>query len=294
MTGQRTLPSWLLSITAGALGWLGFSAASIQPLRASDFEAQYAVVFAERDSLRLKADVYSPRAEGQFPGVLVVHGGAWRTGTRAQLSGIAQLLAEHGYTAVAISYRLAPAHKFPAQFDDCTAAVQWMRKNAGSLKLDPDRIAGFGYSAGAQLVALLGTTDATDDSERDKGVSARLQAVVAGGAPCEFRTIPPDQGWLSFWLGATRGSNPEIYRLASPVSFVSPDDPPMFFYHGEQDTLVPLESPQVMSAALASAGVPTELYIVPQKGHMLAATDRGAIDRAIAFLDDHLKTRSAP
>lgn len=282
---------------AAAVGYAAMNG-PVRDCRAGEVDAQYAVVYSQPESLRLKADIYAPRAAGQYPGVLVVHGGAWRTGTRAQLSGIAQLLARRGYTAVAISYRLAPAHKFPAQIDDCKAAVRWMRENSGRLKLDPQRIAGFGYSAGAQLVALLGALDAADGPDPvhrdDRAVSARLQAVVAGGAPCEFRTIPQDQAWLSFWLGGTRGSNPEIYRLASPVSFVTPDDPPMFFYHGERDTLVPLESPQVMNEALQSAGVASEIYVVPNMGHMLAATDRGAIERAIAFLDSHLKNRAAP
>jgi len=279
-------------------------ACSEQPLvlaeENAEFDAEYAVVYAEEESGRLKADLYLPKSAGRHPGVLVVHGGAWRAGTRAQLSGVAQLLAKRGYTAVAISYRLAPAHKFPAQIEDCQTAVRWMRKNAERLKLDPERIAGFGYSAGAHLVSLLGAlddeaVDAHSEVEEVTDVpSARLQAVVAGGAPCEFRTIPPKQRWLSFWLGGTREQVPDAYRLASPVAFVTPDDPPMFFYHGENDRLVPLESPQLMKETLATAGVPADLYIVPEQGHLFAATDRDAIEQAISFLDEHLKTRASP
>ena len=73
--------------------------------------------------------------DGPFPGVLVVHGGAWRMGTRGQLAGVAQELAKNGFTAVAISYRLAPQYKFPAQIEDCKAAVRWMRTNAVRLKI---------------------------------------------------------------------------------------------------------------------------------------------------------------
>ena len=87
---------------------------------------------------RYAADVYRPHGAGPFPGMLVVHGGAWRMGARADFATIAQGLAEHGYTAVAIDYRLAPTYKFPAQIYDCQAAVRWMRSHASELKIDPD------------------------------------------------------------------------------------------------------------------------------------------------------------
>ena len=119
---SKQLTLWL-AVLAGIAGW----AASAQGKEAADFDAHYGEVYVERDSGSLKADVYLPKGEGPFPGVVVVHGGAWYIGTRAQLSGVAQLLARHGMTAVAISYRLAPQHKFPAQIEDCKAAVRWMR-----------------------------------------------------------------------------------------------------------------------------------------------------------------------
>ena len=127
-------------------------------------------VFVERDSGPLAADVYRPRGAGPFPGMLVVHGGAWRMGARADLATIANGLAEHGYTAVAIDYRLAPTYKFPAQIYDCQAAVRWMRSHASELKIDPTRIGGFGYSAGGHLVALLGTLD--EKELREPGIPA--------------------------------------------------------------------------------------------------------------------------
>jgi acetyl esterase/lipase len=266
----------------------GFSAAG-------QFKANYGEVYVKRDSGPLKADVYVPEGTGPFPGVLVVHGGAWRMGTRGQLAGVAQELAKHGFTAVAISYRLAPQHKFPAQIEDCKAAVRWMRTNAKRLKIDPDRIGGYGYSAGAHLVSLLGTTDPNDGLEGTIDVlesappSTRLQCVAAGGAPCDLRPIPADEDGLSFFLGGSPGTCPEQYRLASPAAFVTPDDPPMFFFHGERDSLVPLASPEHMRQELEKAGVEADLYIVPELGHIAASMDRGAIGRAIVFLAQHLK-----
>jgi acetyl esterase/lipase len=266
--------------------------------QASEFKANYGEVYVQRDSGPLKADVYVPEGEGPFPGVLVVHGGAWRMGTRGQLSGVAQLLAKHGMTAVAISYRLAPEYKFPAQIEDCKAAVRWMRTNASKLKINPERIGGYGYSAGAHLVSLLGTTDPKDGLEGIPDVShapsTRLQCVAAGGTPCDLRPIPADVDGLSFFLGGSPRTCPEKYRLASPAAFVTPDDPPMFFFHGEKDRLVPLNSPEHMRQELAKAGVEADLYIVPNLGHTAAGMDRRAIDRAIAFLMEHLKPQERP
>jgi acetyl esterase/lipase len=265
---------------------------------AGEFDAQYGITYLERESGPLKADLYIPREAGPHPGVLVVHGGAWKMGTRAQLSGIAQALAKQGFSAVAISYRLAPESKFPAQIEDCKAAVRWMREHAEELKIDPTRIGGFGYSAGAQLVALLGTTDAEDGLEGVENSkelpSTRLQAVVGGGTPCDFRLFPIDEQWLSFWLGGSRREVPEQYRLSSPAAFVSDDDPPMFFFHGENDELVPLFSPRGMCESMKTCGCNAELYVVPMIGHTAAAYDRTAIDKSITFLAVHLQPKATP
>ncbi len=252
--------------------------------------------YVKRDSGPLAMDVYMPRGEGPFPGVLVVHGGAWMMGSRAQLAAIANALAEQGYTAAAISYRLAPKHPFPAQLDDCQAAVRWLREHASEFKIDPARMGGFGYSAGGQLVALLGTLN--DDDYREKGVpadapSARLQAVVAGGAPCDFRVLPENSNRLTYWLGGTRGAKPDAYRVASPAAFISADDPPMFFFHGARDLLVPAHSPQRMVALLSAAGVTAEMHTIKEAGHIEALFDRATMEMAMAFADKHLKGGAA-
>ena len=287
MTGRRILGLAILSASVLLSGPRAFS---------GEFKATYGEIYAQRDDGPLKADVYIPDGEGPFPGVLVVHGGAWRMGSRGQLAGVAQMLAQHGFTAIAISYRLAPAHKFPAQILDCKDAIRWMRTNAARLKIDPERVGGYGYSAGAHLVSLLGTTDEKDGLEGvddPKSVpSTRIQCVACGGAPCDLRPIPKDVDGLSFFLGGSPAQCPEQYRLASPAAFVTPDDPPMFFFHAEDDQLVPLASPENMRAALTAAGIVSDLYIVPHLGHTAAAMDRDAIERSIVFLQEHLKAES--
>jgi len=253
-------------------------------------------VYLERDSGPLAMDLYVPHGAGPFPGMLVIHGGAWHMGSRAQFATVAMALAKHGYTAASVSYRLAPQHKFPAQVYDCQAAVRWLRQHASEFKIDPTRIGGYGYSAGGQLVALLGTLD--DDDFREAGVpadapSARLQAVLAGAAPCDFRMLVPHSNRLAYWLGGTPAVKPDAYRDASPAHFVTPDDPPMFFFHGQRDSLVPIRSPQRMIERLVAAGVTAEMYTLPTAGHITPVFDTLALQQAIKFADRHLKSSLA-
>ena len=193
------------------------------------------------------------------------------------MAAIARRLAENGFVAVTIDYRLAPKHKFPAQIEDCRKALQWMDQNAGKYKIDRKRLGAWGYSAGGQLVALLGAED------------SGLKAVVAGGAPCDFRQTPPDQRILAPWLGGTRRKLPQVYEAASPAAFVSADDPPFFFYHGDRDRLVKIEQPRVMAASLKAAGVPVTMHVAAKMGHVLAFFDRPTQQEAVKFLKKHLQ-----
>ncbi|HWB14203.1 MAG TPA: alpha/beta hydrolase [Pirellulales bacterium] len=262
-------------------------------------EVRSSVVYWEADDTSLTADIYLPAEPGQYPGVLLVHGGAWLAGSKGRMRHIARALAERGYVAVSINYRLAPKHKFPAQLDDCRTAVCWMRDNAADLKLDPARVGGFGYSAGAHLVTLMSLTaaqvcqsDAASDADRTAWEKCRLQAVVAGGTPCDFRALPPDNRYLAFWLGGTRAEKEELYRQASPMAFVTAAAPPVFLYHGEKDLLVLPHGPKALKQALDDAGVVTELVTLPDDGHIGTFMHPETLSKAYAFLDGHLRSPS--
>lgn len=220
-----------------------------------------------------------PNGRGPFPGVLVVHGGSWKRGNKQRMARIAERLAQRGYVAVSIDYRLAPADRFPAQLQDCQAAVRWMRVNAGRLQLDPARIAGFGYSAGAHLVALLATS-----SDDDGLPDARLQAAVLGATPVDLAQFPENAVFESV-LGFSVEERPDLYSLASPLTFVTPDDPPMFLYHGADDWMVDASHSHRMLEALERAQVPTTYLEVPG-GHVATFLfDEEPVRHAIDFLD---------
>jgi acetyl esterase/lipase len=253
---------------------------------AASYSIDRDVVYRTCGDVKLKADIYRPRHAGLRPGVVMIHGGAWMSGSKTHVALHAMRIAKRGYVVMAIDYRLAPKHKFPAQIEDCRAAVQWLRRNAKTYRVDGARIAAYGYSAGGHLACLLGTAGETDPGSNE---SCRVQAVVAGGAPCEFRSIPDDSKFLSLWLGGTRSEKPDLYESACPASYVSPNDPPVFFFHGEHDKLVPASNPRVLETALKNAGVMTEMHLVKNAGHLATYLDVKSIDLAAEFLDRVLK-----
>jgi len=238
----------------------------------------------------LEADVYVPTSAGPFPGVLVIHGGGWAYGKRSHMNHIAERLAQRGYAVMNVSYRLAPAFQFPAQVQDLQQAVRWMRQNAATYRIDPARIGAFGYSAGGHLAELLGTISPGDGGDKKTlGPHMRIQAVVAGGARTDLRKVPSGQ-WVPQFLGTTLDKNPAVFAHASPIVHVSPDDPPMFLYHGGSDTLVNVSHARAMKQALDTAGIPAELHIAPGLGHTAAfASHDSAIEAGIAFLDRWLR-----
>lgn len=227
------------------------------------------------------ADVYVPEGTGPWPGVLMVHGGGWVTGDRDIMRQLSEQLASHGYVVMNVDYRLAPRWRHPAQIEDLREALRWMRTNAGSLHLAPDHIGAWGYSAGAHLVALLGT-----DGEPPE---TRVQAVVAGGLPSNLSDFP-NGPLVQALMGVTRDADPEAWAQASPYALASRDAAPMFIYHGTWDTTVRVGQAQKMQSALTAAGAPVELYLVHGAGHnTIFLFGFGAESAAIGFLDRYLR-----
>lgn len=234
---------------------------------------------------KLLADVYVPRGAGPWPGVLLIHGGGWSSGDREQVKGIAERLARRGYIAFNTTYRLAPKHRFPAQLEDVQLALRWMQDHAADYRMRPERIGAFGYSAGAHLAAMLGTLS----TARDSAPEPRLAAVVAGGTPSDLTKFSGGKLVPQF-LGTTLEENPELFKLASPVHHISPNDPPFFIYHGGSDLLVSVDHAEDLHAALSNAGVRSELFILRGRGHIGAfLTDGPAFSAAAAFLDRELR-----
>ncbi len=260
----------------------GVSASWIWAASPSEYRVVRDVPYVQREAGAETADLYLPLGGGCVPGVLMVHGGAWMAGNKHHAAWHARRLAARGYAVMAINYRLAPQYPFPAQLEDCHAALKWMAAQGANYSWDPARLAAYGYSAGGHLVCLLGMIEsqcgAADDpdvahpfrstAEGEPTPPVRLRAIVAGGAPCDFLDEPLESQRLAFWLGGTRQQRPQAYRDASPTCYVTSQAPPVFLFHGEDDRLVPLESPRRLYARLSVRGVKTQLHVVAHAGHL--------------------------
>ncbi|MBV6397378.1 MAG: Acetyl esterase [Anaerolineales bacterium] len=227
------------------------------------------VTYCTMDGVELKMDFYYPETATQpLPVAMYVHGGGWRKGDKERGAGGAELpaLQQAGFLAVAVNYRLAPEYELPAMIEDVKCAVRFLRAHADEYNLDPNRIGVFGGSAGGHLVSMLGTTD--ESAGFDVGeyleYSSRVQAVVDMFGPVDLTDIVADD---SETVQSALGDFDSA--LASPVTYVTPDDPPFLIIHGDADKLVPLEQSQSLLAALQAVGVPAELVVVTNAGHGL-------------------------
>ncbi len=224
----------------------------------------------------LHMDVFRPEGLDQpTPAVVLVHGGFWVFGDRWYVHDWAADLAQHGYVAVSIDYRLLPdGGRYPAPVTDVLAAVSHLRDHAAELSVDPDRIALFGVSAGAHLVLLAGMADDVSlfDPNQPAGESARIRAIVEIYGPTDFTLSPTNASpWqddlVSDFLGGRQDEVPERWREASPVSYARADGPPVFVLHGTIDDIVPVTQAHLLRDALEAAGQVHEYFEVPDVGH---------------------------
>lgn len=235
------------------------------------YEKLGGVVFASGDDYELKCDIYQPISDQPRPIMLALHGGAWTTGSKFAMIRHARILANRGYVVMALDYRLAPKHKWPAQIHDCKHAVRWIREHAKKYNGDPERVYVFGYSAGGHLASLLATTDADDGLEDDAVEpfakhSTRVQGIIAGGSPMDFSWLDQNSGVLKHWIGGTRKQTPDAYLSASPVTYVTEDDPVAVMFHGKADLLVPISSPQTFYEKYLQQDLKADL-IFTSNGH---------------------------
>jgi acetyl esterase/lipase len=224
------------------------------------------------DILYFHADVEKQRFDfakpvlcrGQkVPLVIYVHGGGWNSGDKAGIFDRAdtKILFQLGFAVASINYRLAPRARWPSQINDCKLAVRFFRLYADIYGIDPDRIGVFGDSAGGHLAALLGTADDDDGLEGPgfPGVSSRVAAVVERFGPTdladpESQTTSAGRAMVQDLLGCSPDECPETARQASPITYVTPDDPPIIIQHGDKDSLVPYRQAELLAERLRAAG----------------------------------------
>ena len=225
------------------------------------------------DGEDLKMDIYYPgRMDKPSPAVVYVHGGGWIAGDKTEGAGLlfAPLLQKQGYLVAAINYRLAPADPFPAPIEDVKCAIRHLRVNADRYHLAPDRIGVVGGSAGGHLAALLGLADASAgwDSGQYGEYSSRVKAVVDLFGPADLTQLftPQRQAGAKEIFGVSGPDDP-LLRNYSPVTYITPDDPPFLILQGLEDKTVPPSQSQLLYERLSGAGVTAHLVMIKNAGH---------------------------
>jgi pectinesterase len=249
----------------GADGW-NPAAPVLDPNIAAN---RYDIPYADVAGQKLLLDAHVPPGAGKFPVVLIVHGGGWMTGDRE--TDIVPVFAPvaTNFTWFTITYRLAPADRWPACFEDVETAIRWVKKHAAEYKGDPDRIALLGYSAGGHLVTLAGTHAAAD---------ARVQAVAAFAPPTDLVADNERRGGLSismrnlFGFGSSNITDEvrAVLRENSPLTYVAPGLPPFLILQGSADKTVPAGQSAAFTAKLQAAGVPCEMITITNGQHRIA------------------------
>ncbi len=210
----------------------------------------------------LLLDLYSPKEVPKpVPGIIFVHGGGWVIRDRKDFRYHALCYAKRGYVATSINYRLAQHAPFPGAVQDVKCAVRWMRANASTLHVDPEKIALVGASAGGHLSLLAAYATDVPEFEKVGGhpeMDSSVQAVVDLYGPPDMTAgyVRHAAYFIGFFGKDWYRRNRELYRKASPIYHVDSSDPPTLILHGTKDSIVPVEESDRLAAKLEEAGVP--------------------------------------
>ena len=267
-------------------------------------------IFAERTGVKLTADWHPALSEElapdkKAPACIVIHGGGWYKGDKKDMESVAVRLSESGIAAMNMNYRLAPEHRFPAPVLDTKDAIRWIKGNAKSLGIDPDRVCMIGYSAGAHLALMAGFTLPSDGLDDTKPPAAKIfkfpgsgplstlpaslavKALAVGGTPTDLTDGSYNKYYEKFF-GQPPSVIPQTYKAASPMTYVRKGLPPVFLYHGKNDWVVEVDQSRRLVDKLRSQGVDVE-YLEVTFGHVATFLfDDKEVGAAIKFLTSRL------
>ena len=250
------------------------------------------VPFHEVDGETLRLDVYEDTATtGQKPAAVLVRGGGFTVGDKGEFARHAIDLAADGYLVVEPQYRLAPEWTFPAALVDVKAAVEWCR--ADCERVDPQRLAAVGHSAGANLVVLAAATadDPALEPDQYPGASSALSAVAGYSGVYDFRMGLDDR--REAYLGGSPEELPAAYELASPVEQADVSMPPTLLLHGEDDHVVDPRQSAMLTEALDPLTTVDHRVVPGGHGFPFDGAHYGSVYGTTAeFLKSHLSTPS--
>jgi acetyl esterase/lipase len=277
--------------------------AAMAALRAAELTAPESVVFerdiefANIDNEHLQLNLARPKeGAGPFPAVVCIHGGGFRAGKRESYDKLCVTLAEHGYVAITVTYRLAPTYPFPAAVQDCKAAVRWLRANAAKYHVDTARIGVTGGSAGGHLAQFLGVTAGVKEFEGLGNLDqpSGVTCVVNFYGPSDFtksygKSVDAHEV-LPLFFGGDLSTKRREHIVGSPLYWVTPFSAPTLCVHGTEDKYVAHEQAVWIVDKLKASAVEAELLTLEGAGHGFKGADAEKAEKAmIGFFDKHLK-----
>jgi acetyl esterase/lipase len=258
------------------------------------------IEYSNPDDQHLQLNLARPKVgEGPFPCVLFIHGGGFRAGSRDGYNSQIVKLADKGYVAVTVSYRLAPKYQFPAPIHDTKAAVRWLRANAKKYSIDSERIGVTGGSAGGHLAQFLAVTGDVKEFEGEGGhptQSSKVKCVVNVYGPSDFtksygKSVDAAEVLPQFLGGNLEKARPAHIR-ASPLYWVTPNSAPTLCIHGTEDKYVAIEQAEWIVAKLKAANVEVDFLKLEGAGHGFKGKDAEVAEKAmLEFFDKHLKKK---
>jgi acetyl esterase/lipase len=242
------------------------------------------VVYGMHSGTALLLDVHYPAAPNGLA-IILVPGSGWSSDPEygatslkdgAQPRQWVPPLTRAGYTVFVPNHRAAPAFHYPAPVEDLQRAVRFVRHHGGRFKIDPTRIGGMGGSSGGHLIAMMGMMDGAgiaDDRDPVNRHSAKLQTLVLRAAPVDLRLSPGPAVGAFLTMAPPGPTAPPMsvaarrYEEASPLSYVTRDDPPTLMLHGDADPIVPHQHATVLHSALQKVGRPSKVVTIPRGAH---------------------------
>jgi len=269
--------------------------AKTAPVFPSDVRVERAVTFLSPER-KQKADLYFPLltlGNKKLPAVVWIHGGGWSSGKRdaAREISIGSTLARNGYVVMSVEYILSDKKQavWPTNLWDCKNALRWLRLNAERLGVNPDRIGVMGGSAGGHLAAMVALTtpaDGLDPAGPLAQVSCRVRCCVDFYGITDIGTYHDVT-----MLGKTFAEAPDLYRAASPVTYVRSNSPPVLILHGTADTTVSIRQSEAFDRVLTAAGADHHFEVIPGAVHSfdLQPPQSDLRPLVLSFLGKYLK-----
>lgn len=265
--------------------------------KGTDFAINVPYVSAAHE--RQKLDIAYFKKGKSRPLLVWIHGGAFMSGDKAENHAIWPELMTSGYAVATINYRLSGDAKWPAQITDCKAAIRFLRAHTKDYNLAPGRIAVWGSSAGGHLAALVGTSGSAKKFDVGEHLdhSSAVSCSVDLFGPIDFEKMPqftsPTSPEAKMWGRATSEAL-DLAREASPITYLTPNTPPILILHGDADNVIHISQSQLFDAAMKKADTSGDFITLPSVGHSHVAVWTKERERILTFFKRHFSKEALP